>query len=129
MAIFFHATTTPPTGVQEYFSMERNKKKTTTFQPHQVDGLTGSSGWRGVKLSRRGKLVTLEGGQTSKTVKCNFAIFTTKMQKGNKDLLTKRASHFAPHRMLCTTGAHLAAAQTSERKTAKKAFEMITAES
>lgn len=76
----------------------------------------------GVKLSRRGKLVTLEGGQTSKTVKCNFAIFTTKMQKGNKDLLTKRASHFAPHRMLCTTGAHLAAAQTSERKTAKKAI-------
>lgn len=34
----------------------------------------------GVKLSRRGKLVaSLEGGQASTTVKCNFAIFTTKM--------------------------------------------------
>lgn len=131
-AVFFHATTTPPTGVQEYFSMEHNNnfKKKKTFQPNQVDGLTGSSGWRGSNYPAEGNWsLWKEAKQVRREVKCNFAIFTTKMQKGNKDLLTKRASHFAPHRMLCTTGAHLAAAQTSERKTAKKAFEMITAES
>lgn len=54
MAVLFHATTTPPTGVQEYFNMEHSNNKKKTFQPHQVDGLTGSSGWRGSNYPAEG---------------------------------------------------------------------------
>lgn len=76
----FHAATTPPTGVSEYYSKVYRRRR--IFQTSSSRQIKRKFWLAGVKLSRRGKLVALEGSQISETVKCN--ICTTEMQNGTE---------------------------------------------